>query len=46
MLDERHSALSGSAVVYECRRCGTAVSSDAADCPNYGTDSIARYRIE
>ncbi|WP_268899173.1 hypothetical protein [Haloarcula salinisoli] len=38
--------LTGSEVVHECRRCGTAVSSGTDQCPHCGTDSIACYRVE
>jgi len=46
MLEVLQSALTGSEVVYECRRCGSSVSSDMVQCPHCGTDSIARYRVE
>ncbi len=33
------------AVVYECRRCGTTVDSDTETCPACESDAIVEYRI-
>lgn len=33
------------AVIYECRRCGTAVGSENDACPYCGRCDIARYEI-
>ncbi|ELY95142.1 hypothetical protein C483_02221 [Natrialba hulunbeirensis JCM 10989] len=32
-------------VVYECRRCGTTVDSDAETCPACESDAIVQHRI-
>ena len=33
-------------IVYECRNCGTTVSSATAACPTCESDAIAEYPIE
>ncbi len=34
-----------SAVVHECRRCGTKVAGDVQECPLCGSDAIAHIEI-
>jgi uncharacterized OB-fold protein len=34
-----------SGVYAECRRCGRTVEHEARDCPQCGTDAIARYEL-
>ncbi|EMA31121.1 hypothetical protein C445_15196 [Halobiforma lacisalsi AJ5] len=33
------------AVVYECRRCGTSVDEDTERCPECDAEAIVRHRI-
>jgi rubrerythrin len=35
----------GSDSVYECRNCGTTVSSETDECPVCGSSEIATYRF-
>ena len=35
-----------SAIIHECRNCGTVVDDPETPCPNCGSDEIATYRFE
>ncbi|MEF8779134.1 MAG: hypothetical protein V5A46_00465 [Haloferacaceae archaeon] len=32
-------------VIFECRRCGRTFEGEASECPECGTDSVARYEV-
>ena len=48
MLDSLRLVLgqgSGAGTFQECRRCGTTVDPEAADCPACGSEEIAQYDL-